>query len=105
MECIVHGSGGGLLRDVSPPTAIWSRRQPGFLFLFFSFCKNCATLEIYHLQRRVRRMQGDAGGRRGMQGHAGGQGRKVRLKGCLRLALLNGKPADGREPRLKLHHS
>lgn len=50
-------------------------------------------------------MQGAAGGRQGMQGETGGQGRKVRHKGCLRLALLNGKPADGREPRLQLHHS
>lgn len=33
------------------------------------------------------------------------RGAKVRREGCWRLALLNEKPADGREPGLKLHHS
>lgn len=82
--------------ETSPlrPIAIWSGRQPAFLsYFFFFFCKkNCATFEIYHLRRRMRK-------------DAERQGAKVTLQGRLRLALLNEKPADGMEPRLKLHHS
>lgn len=97
MECIVHwgraGRGGGTpLRRLPSDSYLVPEPAHFLLFVFFVLCKNCATLEIYHLRRRMRK-------------DAERQGAKVRLKGCLRLALLNGKPADGREPRLKLHHS